>query len=444
MTNLGLYPSTPFSHHSMDTLLRFTIENFRSIAEQKSIVLTPDSHIEELAENVEVQGKHRYFRTAAIYGANSSGKSNVVRGLAMMAHLVDSSVKMNNGEALPYEPFALNAEKAQSPTLYELDFLTEGEHYRYGFSNSSQEVCEEWLIRIDEAGKATKLFDRDEEGIGVNEVDFAEGKDLEERTNDNRLFLSLVGQLGGEISNQILGFFSKQLNVLSGLKTERLHLFTGQYLQEQQPGYEQMKEFFQRVDLGFSNLSLKVQEFSPEDLPNEMPADLREKICKELSGKKHLEVLSQHGIYDNEGNRMGNQEFDFNQMESAGTQKLFDMAGFIFSTLHAGGVLVIDELDAKMHPLLTRELVSLFNDSARNPQGAQLIFTTHDTNLLSAQLLRQDQIWFTEKDAQERTDLYSMAQMVLPDGTRLGHTKNMERNYIAGRYGAIPYLTPLI
>lgn len=220
------------------------IENFRSIAEQKSIVLTPDSHVDELAENVAVQGEHRYFRTAAIYGANSSGKSNMVLGLGMMKHLVDSSVKMNNEEALPYEPFALNAEKAQSPTLYELDFLTGGEHYRYGFTHTAQEICEEWLIRIDEAGKATKLFDRDEEGIGVNEVDFAEGKDLEERTNDNRLFLSLVGQLGGEISNQILGFFSKQLNVLSGLKTERLHLFTGQYLQEQQPGYEQMKEFF--------------------------------------------------------------------------------------------------------------------------------------------------------------------------------------------------------
>lgn len=428
----------------MDTILRFTIENFRSIAEQKSIVLTPDSHVDELAENVAVQGEHRYFRTAAIYGANSSGKSNVLLGLGMMKHLVDSSVKMNNGEALPYDPFALNAEKAQSPTLYELDFLTGGVHYRYGFSHTAQEIREEWLIRIDEAGKETKLFDRDEEGIGVNEVDFAEGKDLEERTNDNRLFLSLVGQLGGDISNQILGFFSKQLNVLSGLKTERLHLFTGQYLQEQQPGYEQMKEFFQRVDLGFSNLSLKVQEFSPEVLPNEMPADLKEEICKELSGHKHLEVFSQHGIYDQEGNRIGAQNFEFRQMESAGTQKLFDMAGPIFDTLHDGGVLIVDELDAKMHPLLTQELVALFNDPARNPRGAQLIFTTHDTNLLSAQLLRQDQIWFTEKDAQERTDLYSMAQMVLPDGTRPSHTTNMERNYIAGRYGAIPYFSPLI
>ncbi len=424
MTNLGLYPSTPFSHHSMDTLLRFTIENFRSIAEQKSIVLTPDSQVEELAENVAVQGKHRYFRTAAIYGANSSGKSNVVRGLAMMKHLVDSSVKMNNGEALPYEPFALNAEKAQSPTLYELDFLTGGEHYRYGFSHNAQKICEEWLIRIDEAGKATKLFDRDEEGIGVNEANFAEGKGLEERTNDNRLFLSLVGQLGGKISNQILAFFSFKLDVLSGLKTEHYQSITEMYLLEQAPGVEALLAFLFRAQLGFSDLGWRVQELSPEE--------------------PRIKVLSQHGIYDNEGNRIGEQDFDFKQMESAGTQKLFDMAGPIFATRHNGGVLMIDELDAKMHPLLTQELVALFNDSARNPRGAQLIFTTHDTNLLSAQLLRQDQIWFTEKDAQERTDLYNMAQMVLPDGTRPSHTTNMERNYIAGRYGAIPYFSPLI
>ena len=414
------YPSTPFSHHSMDTLLRFTIENFRSIAEQKSIVLTPDSQVEELAENVAVQGEHRYFRTAAIYGANSSGKSNVVRGLAMMKHLVDSSVKMNNGEALTYEPFALNAEKAQSPTLYELDFLTGGEHYRYGFSHTAQEICEEWLIRIDEAGKATKLFDRDEEGIGVNEEDFAEGKGLEERANDNRLFLSLVGQLGGKISNQILGFFSDKLDVLSGLKTEVYQPITEMCLLDSSRGAEALNEFLHNAQLGFSRLVVRFLE----------------------DGR--IRMLSEHGVYDQEGNRIGEQDFDFKQMESAGTQKLFDMAGPIFDTLHNGGVLIIDELDAKMHPLLTQELVVLFNDPARNPRGAQLIFTTHDTNLLSAQLLRQDQIWFTEKDAQERTDLYNMAQMVLPDGTRPSHTTNLERNYIAGRYGAIPYFSPLI
>lgn len=129
-------------------------------------------------------------------------------------------------------------------------------------------------------------------------------------------------------------------------------------------------------------------------------------------------------------------------MESAGTRKLFDFAGPMFDTLASGSVLVVDELDAKMHPLLSLELVRLFNDPKRNKKGAQLIFTTHDTNLLSSKILRRDQIWFTEKDDNERTDLYNMMQIFLPDGSKPGGDGNIERNYINGRYGAIPYIRP--
>ena len=134
--------------------------------------------------------------------------------------------------------------------------------------------------------------------------------------------------------------------------------------------------------------------------------------------------------------------FDFDRMESAGTRKLFDLAGPIFDTLNSGTVLVVDELDAKMHPLISQELVALFNDPKRNLHQAQLIFTTHDTNLLSSHLLRRDQIWFTEKDEQERTDIYNMMNIVLPDGTMPRGDGNIERNYIRGRYGAIPYISP--
>ena len=126
-----------------------------------------------------------------------------------------------------------------------------------------------------------------------------------------------------------------------------------------------------------------------------------------------------------------------------GPQKLFEMSGPIFDTVVNGNILVIDELDAKMHPLLSKELVSLFNDVESNPESAQLVFSTHDTNLLSSGLLRRDQIWFTEKDARERTDIYNMMQIVLPDGTKPRGDGNIERNYIQGRYGAIPYISYL-
>lgn len=127
-------------------------------------------------------------------------------------------------------------------------------------------------------------------------------------------------------------------------------------------------------------------------------------------------------------------------MESQGTQKLFEISGPVFDTLLRGSVIFIDELDAKMHPLMSQEIVRLFSDEKTNPKGAQLIFTTHDTNLLSSKLLSNNQVWFTEKDEQERSDLYCLNEIKFLDGSKLVDNDNIEQNYIQGRYGAIPYL----
>lgn len=421
-------------------MLRFTIENFRSISERKTMLFTPSAIKDEPRTNVVDNGELPYLRTTAIYGANSSGKSNFIKGINSMSHLIVTSIKLNDNEALPYEPFLLNKKKANAPTLYEADFVTEGVHYRYGFSNTDQKICDEWLIRIDGKDKETRLFVRDLEGIGVDEEAFSEGKDLEERTNDNRLFLSLVGQLGGDISNSVLHFFRKGLGTLSGLNTDPYNSFTKFYLNRKGRGSKEMMRFFDRVQLGFSDLTPVLKEFNPEELPQDMPKAMKEKLRRALSGKQKIQIFSSHGIYDDEGKKVDTEAFDFNDMESAGTCKLFDLAGPIFTTLNTGNILVVDELDAKMHPLISQELVSLFNDPKRNKKGAQLIFTTHDTNLLASRLLRRDQIWFTEKDEQERTDLYNMMQIVLPDGTKPRGDGNIERNYIRGRYGAIPYI----
>lgn len=426
----------------MDTLLSFTIENFRSIAERKTMTFTPSAIKDEPRTNVAKNEKKSYLRTTAIYGANSSGKSNLVQGISRMSYLVLSSVKMNDKEELFHAPFLLNREKANAPTLYEAEFLTDGVHYRYGFSNTKKQIYDEWLIRKERSGNETSLFIRTPDGIGVNNKEFPEGENLEEKTNANRLFLSLAGQLGGKISNSVIEFFHTGVNILSGLDTESYQSFTKFYLAKNGQGCDEMKQFFGRVQLGFKDVASAVREFDSSELPADMPKDMREIITKELMGQKQIKIFSSHGIYDNEGTMVETEKFEFDTMESAGTRKLFDLAGPIFETLNSGSVLVVDELDAKMHPLISQELVSLFNDPERNPLGAQLIFTTHDTNLLSSHLLRRDQVWFTEKDAQERTDLYNMMQIVLPDGTKPRGDGNIERNYIRGRYGAIPYIQP--
>ncbi len=424
----------------MYTLLSFTIENFRSIAERKRMVFTPTSIKDKPSSNIAIKDNVKYLRTTAIYGANSSGKSNFIQGISRMSNLVRTSVKMNDNEDLFYDPFLLNKTNANKPTLYEAEFLANGICYCYGFSNTEKQICEEWLIRKEKSGKKNRLFIRTPEGIGVDEELFPEGKNLEEKTNNNRLFISLVGQLGGNISNSVIQFFRKGINVLSGLDTDSYNSFTKIYLNKKLPGCDEMKKFFSRVQLGFKDVIPMVHNFDIKDLPEGMPKELREGLVKELTGKKQIRIFSSHGIYDKDGEMVGTQKFEFENMESAGTCKLFDMAGPIFDTLNSGSVLVVDELDAKMHPLISQELVSLFNDPARNLSCAQLIFSTHDTNLLSSHLLRRDQIWFTEKDAQERTDVYNMMQIVLPDGSKPRGDGNIGRNYIYGRYGAIPYI----
>lgn len=426
----------------MNAILRFSVENYRSIAERKSIIFTPSAIKDNPINNIASVNGTKYLKTCAIYGANSSGKSNLITAIARMKKMIRSSIKMNDDDKLPYSPFLLNETSNATPTLFELEFFNNHKHYRYGFSYTEKQIHEEWLIQIEKKKEKT-YFLRTDEGIGVNEELFPEGKDLEEKTNKNRLFLSLVGQLGGNESNSLLSFFKEKINVLSGLDTDNYELFSRHLIFEELPGSGDMKKFFRDMQLGFSDVTISAQEFDANKLPNDLPDEIKKKLIENLLNKKELKAFTKHGIYDKNGKQIGIKSFDFDEMESAGSKKLFEISGPIFDTIINGEILIIDELDAKMHPLLSKELVSLFNDVKRNPLGAQLVFSTHDTNLLSSGLLRRDQIWFTEKDARERTDIYNMMQIVLPDGTKPRGDGNIERNYIQGRYGAIPYISYL-
>ena len=427
----------------MNVILRFSVENYKSIAERKSIVFTPSAIKDNPINNVAALADGtKYLKTCGIYGANSSGKSNLITAIARMKKMIRSSIKMNDDDKLPYSPFLLDETSNVRPTLFELEFSNDDKHYRYGFSYTEKQIHEEWLIQIEKKKEKT-YFLRTIEGIGVNEDLFPEGKDLEEKTNKNRLFLSLVGQLGGNISNSLLAFFKEKLKVISGLETDNYNLFSRHLIYKKLPGSEEMKKFFKDMQLGFSDVTIIAQEFDVNKLPDDMPDEIKKKLIEDLTNKKELKAFTKHGIYDNNGKQIGIKSFDFDEMESAGSKKLFEISGPIFETIINGAVLIIDELDAKMHPLLSKELVSLFNDINRNPLGAQLLFSTHDTNLLSSGLLRRDQIWFTEKDTRERTDIYNMMQIVLPDGTKPRGDGNIERNYIQGRYGAIPYISYL-
>ena len=419
-------------------ILEFTVENYRSFYGKKTLVLEADKALKECSEtNLFACSKHILLRTLALYGANSSGKSNLVSAMYTMARCILLSVRLNDNEELEYDPFLLLTDN-ERPTMFEVIFL-KGEYcYRYGFRYNLERIVDEWLFRkTTPRSKEQMMFVRNEEGICVEEKNFPEGIGYEEKINDNRLFLSLCQQLGGEISRQVLSWFQSDFNVISGLNNQQYRSYSKLFFHKKEQSSVDALEFFQKLRLGFNSILTHEEE---PNIPSDLTIELRAMFQKEIQGKKSIELDSVHNIYSDKGKVVSSVNFSFDERESSGTNKLFDLSDPIFDTLYTGATLVIDELDAKMHPLISQYIIELFNNPETNPKNAQLIFTTHDTHLLSQKILRRDQIWFTEKDSQEQTDLYSLMDIVLPDGTKPRNDANYERNYIAGRYGAIPYI----
>ncbi|MDR0940704.1 MAG: ATP-binding protein [Bacteroidales bacterium] len=419
-------------------LVQFTVGNFLSFNQKRTLNLEAKG-ISELKSNISTFKTEKILRSAVIYGANSSGKSNLIKALERMREVVLTSVRLNDSDELNYSPFLLSTETENQPTFFEIVFWQNSTKYRYGFEYNLTQIVNEWLF----TGKSKKteqpLFIRTEDGIGVSEK-FKEGEGHESKTNDNRLFVSLVAQLGGEISKNILVFF-KDYNVLSGLEHNDYTGFTMRMLHKNLNGCEDSLKLYQKLQLGFQDIKAIESDFNPFELPKDIPAELKKELIKDFSGKKSIGLKTIHNKFDKKGTIIDSVFLDKLRNESEGTNKIIDLSGPIINTLQQGKVLIVDELDAKLHPLITMRIVELFNSPEPNLNNAQLIFATHDTNLLGEELFRRDQIWFTEKDEQEQTDLYSLHDFNLPDGSKVRNDSNLEKNYMRGRYGAIPFIT---
>ncbi len=394
-------------------LIDFTVENYRSFREQVSLRMEATS-IKELRESVITKDDYKLLPVAVIYGANSSGKSNVLKTMAEMGHLVMTSSKMNPDESLHYEPFMLDTDSRNKPTSFEVQFLAGQAKYRYGFSYDKQHIISEYLFVVP-FGKHTEkqLFIRAEDEYEISDKDFSEGIGLESKTLDNRLFLTVAAQFNGKISLQVMRWFSR-FNAINGLERTGYEGMTLRMLTEHLKGSKEALQFFRDTQLGFKDIKVK-QDLAPE-------------------------TYTIHNVQNDEGKVVKEEEFLESIMESEGSKKMIEISGPIFDSLLNGKILMIDELDAKLHPILTRRIVHLFTSPEVNKKGAQLIFNTHDTNLLNVRYFRRDQIWFTEKDKHDSTDLYSLVEFVDNDGRKVRNDSSFEKDYINGRYGAIPFL----
>jgi putative abortive infection protein len=416
-------------------LLNFAVTNYRSIKERQVFSMLAVDGLPHEESLIHSKDGISILPVALLFGANASGKSNILRAFGTMQRMVLNSVRLNPEDTLDeYEPFLLDEESRNNDTEFEAEFIVDTRHnaklnYRYGFSFSDKIISEEWLYRQEGNTEEVELFIRSGEKIQINETEFPEGKGKEDALNSNRLFLSLIAQLNGEQSKEIIHWFKRGIFITAS-QTDQYMTITSALLKNKKDSIKDgMSHYADIAQTFLSNIDMGITKLSIEEVS--VPKDAPEELKKILS--MDLKVESTHNRYNKQGEIIGIQVFSTEHNESEGTQKITELLGVIFITLWAGSLLVIDELDAKLHPLLTRAIIQLFTNPKINQNGAQLVFTTHDTNQLHLDYVRRDEIWFTEKSCVEATELYSHIEFKDFD-----LSMDITEQYVNGRYGAIP------
>lgn len=412
-------------------LVQFTVENFRSIKDSVTFSMVSGTNNEM---NLHLVRDYKLLASAAIYGANGSGKSNVLRGFGFMRSMVLNTTKVfQSTDVLPHEPFRLSAETEAASSVFEAVFFQNNIKYRYGFEADSTTIYSEWLF-ADEKGKEAKLFfrDVDDSEFYVNPDKFKEGKGI--TVLPNSLFLWKCDQGGGEISKSILEWFSK-VNLINGLKPTKYLAYTLKEMEDKDFRSEIIK-LITAADLGIEDIVINQSDVPLADLEKlPFPQKMKDRILSNGSALASVDIMVAHNKFDADGKKVGTVNFELTSDESEGTKKFFCLSAPLIDTLKNGNVLLVDELESSLHPLLTSTLISLFNDPLINKKGAQLIFATHDTNLLNQKLFHKSQIWFCEKGSLGTTHITSLVEY---KNIRLND--NIERSYLHGKFGAIPYL----
>lgn len=398
-------------------LMNFSFKNFRSFRDEMTLSMEA-ANIQEHSSALMKAGDSEMLPVAVMYGANSSGKSNVLKALKAMRDVLLHSVKLNPKDRLDADPFMLDMTSQKEPTSFEIQFIIGESRYRYGFDYTVNGIVAEWLYEKRVGEREFELFLRSGSEFKISKTRFAEGIGKEVATPANRLFVSLVAQLNGKVAQSILDWFSG-IEYMSGMDGNGYAGKTLEMLFLNQSGSDEIRRFFESANLGFSELDVERDTLDAQKMKSE----------------------TVHRFYDADGNLAGVRNFQTEKMESEGTKKMIEIAGPIFDAILNGKILIVDGLDAKLHPFLTRKIIGLFMDKSVNNKGAQLIFATHDTNLLNLQYLRRDQIWFTEKDKTDSTELYSLVEFRDEAGKKVRNDRSIEKDYINGRFGAIPFMS---
>ncbi|MDP3433661.1 MAG: ATP-binding protein [Bacteroidota bacterium] len=429
-------------------LLEFKVSNYRSIGAEQTISLIPAPKQKDHLQNILSKGRYQALNAISLYGTNGGGKSNILKAMSLLDRLVHVSARTSSTTRLPYDPFLLREGWENKPTGFEISFVIEENRYRYGLEFTATEIEKEWLFRKS-AGREVNLFEREREVIDVSSGFNGSKRIIDaaiEATRINALFLSTCDILNVEEAKNIMQWF-RHFSMIDGLNTEMEEIQTVE-LWEDKEYREKIKLYLASLSLNILDVDVTTKDFEESELPDDMHKDIKSQLAKSFQGKKSYTVFAKHRIYDSSSLPTDKtHSWKWEERESAGAKKAFQLSGPVLWALANGGVLIIDEIEAKLHPVMTLNTIDVFLDKDSNPNNAQLIFATHDTNLLSYSKLRRDQICFAEKNKWESTEIYSLSDFVY-FGDKNGEFKtekerpdtDKEKRYFEGRYGAIPAL----
>jgi len=422
-------------------LIEFTTQNFRSFRDETKLSMIATADKDNLDNIMSMDTyKLNLLKSAVVYGSNGAGKSNLIKALSAMKSIVLSSSKEQRGDEIKgIEPFVFDVQDRKLPTLFEVIFIVDGVRYQYGFSATKTKIYEEWLYAFPKAAKRTWFTRFLNEESDSYEWEYTDGKYLKaskdkmklyiDTTRDNELFLSKIIQLNNKEAIPVFDWFKSELKCAGIEGWNDGKNVTSNFL-ESEDKKKLILVFLNYMDIQVSDIKVKEEKFdiSKLELLNDMPDDLKQKIAHDLSDGTLVETQFLRKLKDEKIIGLDLDE------ESDGTQKIFSLLGPFLDALEKGYVVVIDELHNSLHPLLLKYIVSLFHDKDINTKNAQLLFTTHETEILNQDIFRRDQIWFCDKDGTFASQLIPLTDY------KPRKSEKLSKGYLNGRYGGIPLL----
>ncbi len=396
-------------------LIEFNVSNFLSFKDDTTLSMIGVKSFKEHENDniIKINSKLKLLKSSVIYGNNASGKSNLIRAVGFMRGFVLNSFRdallENNDKKIPLTKFLLSTKSDVLPTSFEVVFFVGSVKYRYGFEVEENEVISEWLFHT--TSKEVPLFTRNKNEYYINKSSFQEGLNLESKTKNNVLFLTLIAQFNGQISNRVIDWF-KNLNIINGIDDKTYRKYTIEKLKGDKDFQKWVNSFIRFLEI--SKLTTVEEETSRQT--------------------KRNRIVTWHRKYGENNLLIDTVPFNFDHQESEGTKKLIYLLGPWYDTLRNSKILVVDELDSRLHTNLMKQLIRFFH--ATNHLNAQLIFVVHDTNILSKDYFRRDQIWFIEKNQFGASELYSLGDF---KSEKVRKKSAFDKNYTIGKYGAVPY-----